>query len=113
MSKNIANVSLSHLPRLHEVIKMLMLLMLKVNRKVQGVPESQTATNPRSQEEEQKMKKKTKKKLTCTKQTNAREAHRPAPSSPSRVIEMLKGMTWGLKIFLTSDKPHPGSRCIS
>ena len=27
------------------------------------------------------------------KQTNAREAHRQAPSSPSEVITMLKGMT--------------------
>ena len=26
------------------------------------------------------------------KQTNAREAHRPAPSSPSKVTTMLKGM---------------------
>ena len=29
----------------------------------------------------------------ATKQTNAREAHRPAPSSQSEVITMLKGMT--------------------
>ena len=27
------------------------------------------------------------------KQTNAREAHRPAPSSPSKVVTMLKVMT--------------------
>ena len=26
------------------------------------------------------------------KQTNAQEAHRPAPSSPSEVITMLKGL---------------------
>ena len=32
-------------------------------------------------------------KTTRTKQTNAREAHRPAPSSPSEVITMLKVMT--------------------
>ena len=54
-----------------------------VNRKVQGVPQSQTAANPRHQEEEKNDK---------TKQTNAREAHRPASSSPSEVITMLKGM---------------------
>ena len=30
---------------------------------------------------------------TRTKQTNAREAHRPAPSFPSEVITMLKRMT--------------------
>ena len=97
-------------------------------------------------------------KLTRTKQTYTREAHRPAPSSPNEVITMLKGMTKdqdkehektlhheaprsinhkatqnknntgttalersvlqstggeGLKIFLSVDKLHPGSRCIS
>ena len=31
-------------------------------------------------------------KPTCAKQTNAREAHRPAPSSANEVIIMLKGM---------------------
>ena len=54
-----------------------------VNRKVQGVPQSQTVANPRYQEKEKKDK---------NKQTNAREAHRPALSSPSEVITMLKGM---------------------
>ena len=44
------------------------------------MPQSQTAANPRHQEEEKKDKKKT----TRAKQTkNAREAQRPAPSSPS------------------------------
>ena len=57
----------------------------KVNRKV---PQSQTAANPRHQEEEN-----TDKTLHVqNKQTNAREAHRHAPSSPSEVITMLKGM---------------------
>ena len=51
----------------------------KVNRKVQGVPQSQTAAHPWHQEEE----KKTKWRVQ-NKQTNAREAHRWAPSpSPS------------------------------
>ena len=43
------------------------------------MPESQTAANPRHQEEE-----KNEKKLTRTRQTNAREAHRPAPPFPKR-----------------------------
>ena len=60
-----------------------------VNRKVQGVPQSQTAANPRHQEEE----KNDKNEHVQNKQTNAREAHRPAPSSQSEVITMLKGMT--------------------
>ena len=59
----------------------------KVNRKVQGVPQSQNAANPRHREKEKWQ------KLTRTKQTNAREAHRPAPSYPNEVIKMLKGMT--------------------
>ena len=52
------------------------------------MPQSQTAANLRHQEEEKKWQ-----KLTRTKQTktNAR-AHRPAPSSPSELIAMLKGM---------------------
>ena len=60
----------------------------KVNRKVQGVPQSQTAVNPRHQEEE----KNDKNEYVQNKQTNAREAHRPAPSSPSEVITILKRM---------------------
>ena len=59
------------------------------NRKVQEVPQSQTAANPQHQEEE----KNHNNKHVQNKQTNAREAHRPAPSSPSEVITMLKGMT--------------------
>ena len=43
----------------------------RVNRKVQGVPQSQTAANPRHQQEEKNDKK----------QTNAREVHRPAPKT--------------------------------
>ena len=34
------------------------------------------------------------------KQTNARDAHKPAPSSPSEVIKVLKGMT------IHEDKEH-------
>ena len=45
----------------------------KVNRNIHEMPQSQTAANPRHQEEE-----KNGKKLTGTKQTNAREAHMPA-----------------------------------
>ena len=59
---------------------------IKVNRKVQGMPQSQTAANPRHQEEE----KKDKNICAQNKQTNVREAQRPAPSSPSEVIRMLK-----------------------
>ena len=58
----------------------------KVNRKVQGKPQSQTAANLRHQEEE----KKDKNIHAQNKQTNVREAQRPAPSSPSEVIRMLK-----------------------
>ena len=58
----------------------------KVNRKVQGMPQSQTAAKPLHQEEE----KKDKNIHTQNKQTNVREAQRPAPSSPSEVIRMLK-----------------------
>ena len=61
----------------------------KVNRKVQGVPQSQTAANPRHQEEETN----DKNQHVQNKQTNARAAHRPAPSSPNEVITMRKGMT--------------------
>ena len=53
----------------------------KVNRKVQGMPQSQTAAKSRHQEEEKKDK---------NKQTNVRKAQRPTPSSPSEVIRMLK-----------------------
>ena len=58
----------------------------KVNRKVQGMPQSQTAANPRHQEEE----KKDKNMHAQNKQTNVREAQKPAPSSPSEVIRMQK-----------------------
>ena len=62
----------------------------KVNRKVQGMPQSQTAANPRHQEEEKKD------KDAQNKQSNVREAQRPAPSSPSEVIRMLKQTEkWG------------------
>ena len=58
----------------------------KVNRKVQGMPQSQTAANPRHQEEE-----KVDKNIHAqNKQTNVREAQRQAPSSPSEEIRMLK-----------------------
>ena len=54
------------------------------------MPQSQTATaaNPRHAEEE----KKDKNIHVQNKQTNVREAQRPAPSSPSEVIRMLKQM---------------------
>ena len=58
----------------------------KVNRNVEGVPQSQTAANPRHQKEE----KNDKNQHVQNKQTNAREAHRLAPSTPSEVITMLK-----------------------
>ena len=58
----------------------------KVNRNIQGVPQSQAAANPRHQEEE----KKDTDQRVQNKQTNAREAHRRALSSPSEVIKMLK-----------------------
>ena len=50
------------------------------------MPQSQTAVNPQHQQEE----KKDKNIHTQNKQTNVREAQRPAPSSPSEVIKMLK-----------------------
>ena len=50
------------------------------------MPQSQTAANPRHQEEE----KKDKNIHSQNKRTNVREAQRPAPSSPSEVIRMLK-----------------------
>ena len=50
------------------------------------MPQSQTAANPRHQEEE----KKDKNMHAQNKQTNVREAQSPAPSSPSDVIRMLK-----------------------
>ena len=59
-----------------------------MNRQIQGVPQSQTAASPRHQEEEKNYK-----KITRTKQTNVREAHRPAPSPPGDVITILKGKT--------------------
>ena len=47
---------------------------------------------PHHQKEQKNDKKITRIKQT-NKQTNVREAHRPAPSSPSEMITMLKGMT--------------------
>ena len=58
----------------------------QVNRNVQGVPQSQAAAKPRHEEEETK----DKNQRMQNKQTNAREAHRPAFSSPSKVTTMLK-----------------------
>ena len=49
--------------------------------------QSQTAANPRHQEEE----KKRGQKQTGAKQTNAREAHNPAPSSRSEAITTPRG----------------------
>ena len=59
---------------------------IKVNRKVKDIPQSQTAANPRHQEEE----KKDKNIHAKNKQTNVREAQIPAASSASEVIRMLK-----------------------
>ena len=50
------------------------------------MPQSQTAANPQHQEEE----KKGENIHAQIKQTNVREAQRPAPSSSSEVIRMLK-----------------------
>ena len=50
------------------------------------MPQSQTAANPRHQEEE----KKDKNIHAKNKQTNVRETQRPAPASTSEVIRMLK-----------------------
>ena len=57
----------------------------KVNRKVQGMPQSQAAANPWHQEEE----KKDRNWRVQNKQTNAQEAHRPVPSSQSEGITVL------------------------
>ena len=50
------------------------------------MPQSQTSANPRHQAGE----KKDKNIHTQNKQTNVPEAQRPAPSSPSKVIRLLK-----------------------
>ena len=50
------------------------------------MPHSQAAANPRHQAEE----KKDKNIHAQNKQTNVREAQRPAPSSPSELFRMLK-----------------------
>ena len=56
------------------------------------MPQSHTASN-RSQTPDTKRKRKMTETNTCkNKQTNAREAHRPAGSSPSETITMLKEM---------------------
>ena len=51
------------------------------------MPYSEAAANLWHQEEE-----KDKSQRVQNKQTHAREAHRPAPSSPSEVMTMLKGV---------------------
>ena len=58
----------------------------KGKRKVQRVPQSQTAALPRHQEEEETENSKS------TNRTNVRKALRLALSSPSEVIAMLKGL---------------------
>ena len=58
----------------------------KINRKVQEEPQAEAAANPRHQKEEKKRHRPT----VHTQQTNARQAQRPAPSSPSNVIKTLK-----------------------
>ena len=52
------------------------------------MPQPQTSANPQHQEEE----KNDKSKHVQIKQINAREAHRPAPTSPSEAITILNGM---------------------
>ena len=60
------------------------------------MPQSQTAAHPRHQEEE----KRTKNIHAQNKQTNVREAQRPAPSSPSEMIRMLKQTEkWGQRAW--------------
>ena len=64
----------------------LFLMIKKGKRKVQGVPQLQTAALPRHQEEGNRQ------IQTSTNQTNVRKALRVALSSPSEVIAMLKGL---------------------
>ena len=66
----------------------------KGKRKVQGVPQSQTAALPRPQEEEEtdKSKQGNRQIQTSTNRTNLRKALRLALSSPSEVIAILKGL---------------------
>ena len=59
----------------------ILLLAYTQNRKVQGVPQSEAAGKTDQEEE-----KKEKHYRVQNKQTHAREAHRPAPSSPIEVI---------------------------
>ena len=61
-------------------------LKTKGKRKVQGVPQAQTAALPRHQKEEETEKK------TSANRTNVRKALILALSSPSEVIAMLKGL---------------------
>ena len=56
-------------------------------RKVQGVPQSQTAALPRPQEEEE-----TDKSKQAQNRTNVRKALRLALSSPNKVIAIQKGL---------------------
>ena len=61
---------------------------VRKKKKVQGVPQSQTAALPRPQEEEET----DKSKQAQTEQTYVRKALRLALSSPSEVIATLKGL---------------------
>ena len=61
----------------------------KVNRKVQGVSQAQTAAYPWHHEEEKNDTKKTKCKKK-KKKKKAQQVHRPALSSLSEMIAMLK-----------------------
>ena len=54
----------------------------KVDRKVQGVPQSEEENRDKNERVQNK-------------QTNAREAHRPAPSSPSEMITTFTEETRG------------------
>ena len=77
-------------PRQFEILKRRSVKAIGVckkgKRKVQGVPQSQTAALPRHQEEEETDKSKQ------AQRSNVRKALRLALSSPSEVIAMLKGL---------------------
>ena len=64
--------------------------VIKLEKKI--IEKSRECHNHKPQPTPNTKKKKKWQTLTRIKQTSAREAHRPAPSSPSEVITMLKGM---------------------
>ena len=69
--------------------KQLIIFLKQVNRKTQGVAQSQSAANLRHQEEEKNGQKQTNKQ-TCKANKQMHEQHidhSPTPSSPSEVVE--------------------------